>query len=45
MTDNKDHACRPWREIARELAAEPDRKKRYELGQELNMAIEEQGMP
>jgi hypothetical protein len=33
---------RPWRDIARELARETDRKRILELTEELNRAMEEQ---
>jgi len=33
---------RPWRDIARELGAETNRKKAIELSQELSGAFEEQ---
>jgi|HubBroStandDraft_2_1064218.scaffolds.fasta_scaffold05036_4 hypothetical protein len=35
---------RPWQEIARELARERDRKHLSELREELNSAVEEQGL-
>jgi len=40
-----DGNFRPWREIAKELAAEQDDKRVRELAQELNCAIEAQGIP
>ena len=33
---------RPWQDIARELAREPNNDRAWELSQELNKALEEQ---
>lgn len=41
---NTNPPNRPWREIARELAHETDRNKISELLEQLNRALEEQGM-
>ena len=41
---NANPPTRPWREIAGELAQETDRNKISELLEQLNQALEEQGM-
>lgn len=44
ISSARDGSLRPWRQIARELAAESDAKRILELSLELNEAIAAQGM-
>jgi hypothetical protein len=44
ISSARDGALRPWRQIARELAAESNTKRIVELSLELNQAIAAQGM-
>jgi hypothetical protein len=37
-----ENPSRPWRDIARELAREPDNNRAWKLSQELDRALEEQ---
>ena len=44
MSETSNTPLRPWREIAREIVTEKNRDRLNDLAEQLNQAIETQGM-